>query len=324
MLRSLVGSEMCIRDREVGSDGASGSFFYFTKDKRYIVKTISLGEKDALVRIARSYLEHVTQYPGTLIHYYGCHSLRLPINSSKMYFCVMKNIFHTDDKLSETYDLKGCTTNRCRLNSSELAEFDECALSRNKLSFKPGTMLDWDWMKLGRKLHFPPGTEEQRSDLLGALHADSEFLARNRLLDYSLLVGMVDKLNSRQSGPGIARGESFVHGQLEEESRCKNMKLSLGNHDFYLGIGDILESWSARWWGQGAVLDGILRYLLCSQWQNPLGITAVPPEQYAARFFWLTADQLLGATPPLLPGQQKVLNTAVGPEMPHLRLGAWW
>ena len=55
------------RGKEVGSDGASGSFFYFTKNKRYLVKTIELSEKDALVS------SHPTDLSQLTHHMSGCH-----------------------------------------------------------------------------------------------------------------------------------------------------------------------------------------------------------------------------------------------------------
>lgn len=310
--------------KEVGSDGASGSFFYFTKNKRFIVKTISLHEKDNLVRIADSYLNHCTKNPGTLIHYYGCHSLRLPINSGKMYFCVMKNIFNTDDKISETYDLKGCTTNRRRLNKEQLDEFHDCIMQGIKPTNKVGTLLDWDWMDLRRQIRI--ADTELRTQLIQALHADSVFLAENQLLDYSLLVGVVrhDDRRERASCPRMERGASFAVGNVQEAQRCVNMKLELEDVDYYIGIGDILENWGIRWWVQGVVLKTALGVAMCNQWQNPDGITAVHHDTYAGRFYWFMVDRLLGVTDELSPAQCRINSIAVGPDMPNLRNGEWW
>ena len=55
--------------REIISSGASGSFFYFTPDRRFVVKTISKAEKDVLLEIAPAYLEHCRAHPNTLIRY---------------------------------------------------------------------------------------------------------------------------------------------------------------------------------------------------------------------------------------------------------------
>lgn len=70
--------------REIISSGASGSYFYFTPDRKYVVKTISKAEKDTLLRIAPAYLAHCRAHPDTLIKYLGCHSIRLPLNTVRL------------------------------------------------------------------------------------------------------------------------------------------------------------------------------------------------------------------------------------------------
>ena len=133
--------------------GASGSYFYFTPRRHFIVKQISKGEKDNLLRIARIYLKHCCRVPGTTIHYYGLHSIRMPFTSKKQYFVVMKNFLFVSNapkiKFDLTFDLKGATTNRCRLNSAELEEVSQGG--------KGSSLLDWDWMGLDYQLHIKPG-----------------------------------------------------------------------------------------------------------------------------------------------------------------------
>ena len=60
-----------------------------------------------------------------------------------------------------------------------------------------------------------------------------------------------------------------------------------------LGLIDILETWRARWHVQNLVLRFFFRYVVCMQWYNPEGITAIPPDEYAARFQEFARDQLL-------------------------------
>ena len=53
--------------------------------------------------------------------------------------------------------------------------------------------------------------------------------------------------------------------EQQEAERCANMKLALEDVDYFIGIGDILESWGVRWWVQGVVLKTVLRFVMCSQ-----------------------------------------------------------
>ena len=56
----------------------------------------------------------------------------------------------------------------------------------------------------------------------------------------------------------------------------------------------MLERWrGCRWPVQNFILKSFFRYLACSQWYNPEGITAIPPNDYAARFLEFTAIYIL-------------------------------
>ena len=78
--------------REIISSGASGSYFYFTPNKHFIVKTVTKGEKDTLMAMASDYSEHCAAHPNTMVQYLGCYSIRLPLNTCKVYFVVMRNV----------------------------------------------------------------------------------------------------------------------------------------------------------------------------------------------------------------------------------------
>jgi hypothetical protein len=52
---------------ELGSPGKSGSFFYYSQDFRFIIKTIHHSEHLFLRRILRHYYEHVQKNPNTLL-----------------------------------------------------------------------------------------------------------------------------------------------------------------------------------------------------------------------------------------------------------------
>ena len=69
--------------REIVSSGASGQFFYFTPDRRFVVKTLSRHEKRALLSLAPYYASHCEAHPDTLIRYLGMHSIRLSIRNPR-------------------------------------------------------------------------------------------------------------------------------------------------------------------------------------------------------------------------------------------------
>lgn len=47
--------------------GKSGSFFFFSHDKRFIIKTITKSELDTLLVILKDYIEHFKKNPTSLI-----------------------------------------------------------------------------------------------------------------------------------------------------------------------------------------------------------------------------------------------------------------
>lgn len=63
---------------EVGSPGKSGSFFYYSYDMRFVVKTISKGEATFLRSILQQYYKFVRDNPNTLIsRFFGMHRVKV-------------------------------------------------------------------------------------------------------------------------------------------------------------------------------------------------------------------------------------------------------
>ena len=62
LLGSLIGGNITSL-KEQFSTGKSGSFFYYTADSRYMLKTIHHDEFDRLKQILKIYYEHLVKYP---------------------------------------------------------------------------------------------------------------------------------------------------------------------------------------------------------------------------------------------------------------------
>ena len=198
------------RLREIVSSGASGSYFYTTPCGRYIVKTIGRDEKDELVRIAPEYVKHCQKQRhrgGSAIHYYGAFAMGVPTgpltrllccatasetilgrDAGRVFYVVMKNWTHGMPQSSVphlSFDLKGATFNRRRLDDGAAAARLRAQVRDEGLRQKWPTLLDWDWLELGLPL---PLTLAEREALGTRRSADVRFLASQKLLDYSLLV----------------------------------------------------------------------------------------------------------------------------------------
>ena len=98
MLGSLTTlSELC-------SEGKSGSFFYYSADGKYMVKTISHTEHRFFRKILAGYYSHIVTNPDTmLVRFLGAHQIRFgkhsKIGSKSIYFVVMGNLFETPFKI---------------------------------------------------------------------------------------------------------------------------------------------------------------------------------------------------------------------------------
>ncbi|KAI0375997.1 SAICAR synthase-like protein [Pilatotrama ljubarskyi] len=159
---------------ELGSPGKSGSFFYFSRDYRFIIKTIHHSEHKFLRRILKRYYEHIKNNPHTLLsRFYGLHRVKLP-HGRKIHFVIMNNLFPAHKDIHETYDLKGSTVGR---------EYPEEKAAQNPRA----VLKDLNWIKRRKTLELGP---EKRALLTEQLRRDSEILKDLGVMDYSLLVGI--------------------------------------------------------------------------------------------------------------------------------------
>jgi len=59
---------------ELCSSGQSGSLFYYTKDRKYMMKTIPAREFDKMREVLNLYYSHIKKHPDSLIiRFYGLH-----------------------------------------------------------------------------------------------------------------------------------------------------------------------------------------------------------------------------------------------------------
>jgi 1-phosphatidylinositol-4-phosphate 5-kinase len=159
---------------ELGSPGKSGSFFYFSRDYRFIIKTIHHSEHKFLLSILKDYHHHVKNNPHTLLsRFYGLHRVKLP-RGRKIHFVIMNNLFPPHRDVHETFDLKGSTVGR---------EYPEAKAATNPRA----VLKDLNWINRNKMLELGP---EKRALLTEQLRRDTEFLRKIHVMDYSLLIGI--------------------------------------------------------------------------------------------------------------------------------------
>nr|CAB3501344.1 unnamed protein product [Digitaria exilis] len=98
--------------RELASPGKSGSCFFVTQDDRFMIKTVKKAEMKVLIRMLRSYYEHVCQYRSTLLtRFYGTHCIK-QAGCPKVRFIIMGNFCCSEYKIHRRFDLKGSSHGR--------------------------------------------------------------------------------------------------------------------------------------------------------------------------------------------------------------------
>lgn len=196
-LRSLVVSQPEARD----SPGRSGAKFYSSHDEKLIIKTQRAEEIAEIHQILQDYHRYVVEKHGkTLLpQYLGMY--RLTVEGTEHYLIVMRNILPSHFPLHKKYDLKGSTVSR--------------AASEKEKSKELPTFKDNDFLEEGAKLHLPP---DAHAKLLQMLVADTEFLAKLHLMDYSLLVGIHDVDRAAEEAREAAEREEKAEGEATGDS----------------------------------------------------------------------------------------------------------
>ncbi|KAG5036289.1 hypothetical protein AAZX31_04G233300 [Glycine max] len=290
--------------RELSSPGKSGSFFYLTQDDRFMIKTVKKSEVKVLLRMLRSYYQHVSKYENSLVtKFYGVHCVK-PIGGQKTRFIVMGNLFCSEYPIHRRFDLKGSSHGR---TTDKTKEIDESTTLKD-LDLNFVFRLQNNWFQ----------------DFIKQIERDCEFLEAEGIMDYSLLVGLHFRDDNTYEKMGLSpfllrtgkwdsyqsekfmRGYRFLEAELQDRDRVKSGRKSLirlganmparaermaRRSDFdqytpccsgetydvviYCGIIDILQDYD---------ISKKLEHAYKSLQVDPSSISAVDPKLYSKRF----------------------------------------
>ncbi|CAM9270493.1 unnamed protein product, partial [Chrysoparadoxa australica] len=171
------------------SNAKSGEFFFFSHDERFMIKTMKPSETKFLRRILPHYYEHVMGHPDSfLVRFYGLYRVKMHHLHRKVHFIVMNSVVDTCKEIHSTYDLKGSTYGRFAKAGEKVKK-------------------DQDLEKGDNKLHLGA----QRDAFLGVLRKDVQFLARMKIMDYSLLLGIHDRTQPQAEEGSPRRNSRFFN-----------------------------------------------------------------------------------------------------------------
>ena len=96
------------------SAGASGSFFVFSHDRKFIIKTMTDDELHFFLKILPDYELHLKENPDSIIsRLYGVYTIRME-KIATVHLMLMSNTlkFRNADAIERIFDLKGSTVSR--------------------------------------------------------------------------------------------------------------------------------------------------------------------------------------------------------------------
>ncbi|KAG2508594.1 hypothetical protein JM16_008806 [Phytophthora kernoviae] len=314
------------------SEGASGSFVFYSADRSYVVKSLTGSESTFLHGMLKEYTAYIEDENGEsfLTRFLGSYCIEL--YGRPVHFVVMENVFDVQQGISihQRYDIKGswvdrnaqkprrgaeatcrhcnlsfrCGTNTSRSNSieGEKQQRNVCP-NRAGAPHEPNVVLKD--MDLTMKLRF--GKNAGRK-LLSQLMRDSDFLCARGVMDYSLLLGVIevsylvnrhniltrdgsvflppDVFAAKSNTP---RSPSGNDGQQQTDTESPNERVKqstqclraaevvIGPGFYYIGVIDILQTWNLSKRIERFVKTVIFR-------KDPDGISAMPPKPYRDRF----------------------------------------
>uniref|UniRef100_A0A453IG43 1-phosphatidylinositol-4-phosphate 5-kinase n=1 Tax=Aegilops tauschii subsp. strangulata TaxID=200361 RepID=A0A453IG43_AEGTS len=157
--------------RELASPGKSGSCFFITQDDRFMIKTVKKAEVKVLIRMLRSYYEHVRLHKSTLLtRFYGTHCIK-QVGCPKVRFVIMGNFCCSEYKIHRRFDLKGSSHGRT-IDKTE-RKIDETTTLKD---------LDLDYAFRLQRFWY--------EELMKQIQMDCVFLETQGIMDYSLLLGV--------------------------------------------------------------------------------------------------------------------------------------
>lgn len=179
--------------------GASGELFMFSKDNKFILKTITETEHKVFKSMILQYSEHLREHRDSLIgKIYGLFSFNFKMGEKPIRMIVMENLFSINkDAILRKYDLKGSRHSR-----KVLHKYNDIDIN----SKVPEILKDIDFENIEKEIKL---CSEHHLDapicnidknkktfaaerLLERIEADVDFFKGQEIIDYSMILAVVD------------------------------------------------------------------------------------------------------------------------------------
>jgi 1-phosphatidylinositol-4-phosphate 5-kinase len=213
------------------SKGAAraGGFFFFTRDGAYMIKTIKKAEVKAILNMLPKYYNFMklNSRRSLLTRFCGLYSIQLGEENAihdeeERFFLIMNSVFPAEGGkfISERYDLKGSTVGR------------ECSKEERETKGSFAVLKDLDLAKeveviksVSKSFQIPGYGicigPTAKASLLEQLRRDLSLLVECSVMDYSLLVGVVnmEANDDTPQHPDIHRHVANVKSNYDDNTR---------------------------------------------------------------------------------------------------------
>ncbi|CAD8160899.1 unnamed protein product [Paramecium octaurelia] len=190
--------------------GKSGSFFFYTYDNLFVLKTITQSEIKLIQEFLEDYYKYINREQTFLAKFYGLYSISIE-GFSQIHLLLMENIFEKIPKERIVYDLKGSLVNRKQnVKHSQVVD-----LTSSFAQYLPqeGVLKDQNFIKSTDI--FIQLKQQDRDNLFNILKDDIDFLLKNNIMDYSLLIAVCYDNFSKGKRVYCNSSKSFCIGLID-------------------------------------------------------------------------------------------------------------
>ncbi|CAD8074653.1 unnamed protein product [Paramecium primaurelia] len=165
--------------------GKSGSFFFYTYDNVFVLKTITQSEIKLIYDFLEDYYKYIIKDQTFLAKFYGLYSISIE-GFSQIHLLLMENIFQKIPKERVVYDLKGSLVNRKQnVKNNQVVD-----LTSSYAQYLPSLSVLKDQNFITSTDIFIQLNQKNRDTLFTILKDDIEFLLKNNIMDYSLIIAI--------------------------------------------------------------------------------------------------------------------------------------
>mmetsp|Transcript_15143 Transcript_15143/g.17679 ORF Transcript_15143/g.17679 Transcript_15143/m.17679 type:complete len:338 (+) Transcript_15143:325-1338(+) len=223
--------------------GKGGDPMTRTDDEKFFVKQMNPGDHKVLVdpTFAKELADRVTDLDNPSI--IGPIIAHVSNEDTNKNYIVMINCLRHQGKYFKQYDLKGCADDKLLLHNGVRVP----AVHKRIWSVGIHCGMGGEARKVYKQgkleaLYEPhlPATEAQKETICAAIEKDCDWLKSRNLMDYSLIVGVVDKGDNEEYDVIDVRTDDSLYAGKPLESVDADGK----THILYLGIIDFLQKWT--------------------------------------------------------------------------------